>query len=39
MKILITEEFISKDELLTLAEEISKTGYGQYLKNRVLNGN
>ena len=31
--------FISKDELLTLAEELSKTGYGQYLKNRVLNGN
>ena len=30
--------FISKDELLTLAEELSKTGYGQYLKNRVLNG-
>ena len=28
--------FISKGQLLTLSDELSKTGYGQYLKNRVL---
>tara|TARA_B100001093_G_C26735077_1_gene974044 strand:- start:425 stop:1300 length:876 start_codon:yes stop_codon:yes gene_type:complete len=28
--------FISKSQLLILAQDLSKTGYGQYLKNRVL---
>jgi glucose-1-phosphate thymidylyltransferase len=38
-EIAFEQGFISKGQLLTLAEEHSKTDYGQYLKNRVLNGN
>ena len=35
-EIAYSQGFISKNQLMTLAEELSKTRYGQYLKNRVI---